>query len=90
MATKKQKRAAGEARQAMYREESRLSGLRAQERDRKHREEVVRKRERDEALTRFNKGVKKATGAMKDMAEAANKANDAVQNTMRAFNSEPS
>ena len=38
MATKKQKRLAGEKKQAANREANRLSGLRAQARDRAHRE----------------------------------------------------
>lgn len=45
MATKKQKRLAGEARQKVYREASIRSGLEAQKKDRDRREAIMKKAE---------------------------------------------
>lgn len=61
MATKKQKREAGEARAAIHRADSIASGLRAQKRDR----EARMKRQKDAAVMANSEHNKKAINGMK-------------------------
>lgn len=63
MATKKQKRLLGEARAAQHREESRLSGLKAQKRDRERREKKAKEAKREEARANASRDIKHMASA---------------------------
>lgn len=72
MATKAEKRRAGEARQAQHRHESIQSGLRAQRRDRERRELAMKKREEADMLaTQKRMENKKKLAALEAMHEVA-------------------
>ena len=73
---KSEKRARGGARQAIYRQESIDSGLRAQKRDRE-REERRQKKAQPERLV---ESAKKVTKAMQCVSEASKKTSKALAN----------
>ena len=84
---KSEKRARGGARQAIYRQESIDSGLRAQKRDRE-REERRQKRDREREERRQKKAqperlvesAKKVTKAMQGLSEASKKTSKVLAN----------
>ena len=67
MATKKQKRAAGELRQAANREESRRIGLQAQKRDRERRQKKADKAKLEKAEETLRLQREKVAKSMRDM-----------------------
>lgn len=73
---KSEKRARGGARQAIYRQESIDSGLRAQKRDRE-REELRQKKAQPERLV---ESAKKVTKAMQCVSEASKKTSKVLAN----------
>lgn len=77
---KSEKRARGGARQAIYRQESIDSGLRAQKRDRERDREREERRQKKAQPERLVESAKKVTKAMQCVSEASKKTSKVLAN----------